>query len=344
MSDNDNSFTVSLIADNGRRRVSAHAGILLGGLGVLAFSFSLPANKLAVAGIDSFSITAWRAALAGLLALGYLLMVRPTIPSGRNLGALLCSGFGVVIGFPLFSSLALETIDASAGAVVLGLLPALTATFASLLAGERLPWMFWLATGMGALVLVAYLLSTSPSGFSGFTLEWGHLWMVLATVSAGFGYAVGGAQAKQIGGAQSVSWALVLLLPVSIPVSIVLGMSGSYEFTGSVIAGMVYVTVISQFLGFFAWYGGLARGGIARVGQIQQIQPLMTIVWSALLLGERPDPWIYAVGVTLGLLVWVAQRARFRTGVAPVPTQEDDRLSGDIDTLPRLQAALPLRH
>lgn len=312
MNTDDNSSRIWRIPDNSGRRSVSQTGWLLGGLGVLAFSFSLPANKLAVGGIDSISVTAWRAALAGLLALAYLCVVRPTVPGTRDLAALLLSGLGVVIGFPLFSSLALESIDSSTAAVILGLLPALTATFASLLAGERLPWLFWLATGAGVLVLVTYLLTTSPSGLSGFSLGWGHLWMVCATVSAGFGYAVGGAQAKKIGGAQSISWSLVLLLPIAIPLSVVLAVTGTFEFTTSVIVGMVYVTVISQFLGFFAWYGGLARGGIARVGQIQQIQPLMTIVWSALLLGERPDPWIYLVGVILGLLVWMAQRARFR--------------------------------
>lgn len=318
----------------------AQTGWLLGGLGVLAFSFSLPANKLAVAGIDSLSITTWRAALAGLLALGYLCIVRPAIPVTKDLAALLFSGLGVVIGFPLFSSLALETIDSSTAAVISGLLPAMTATFASLLAGERLPWLFWLATGAGVLVLITYLLSTSPSGLSGFSLGWGHLWMFCATVSGGLGYAVGGAQAKRIGGAQSISWALVLLLPIAVPLSVVLAVTGTFEFTAHVIVGMVYLTVISQFLGFFAWYSGLARGGIARVGQIQQIQPLLTIVWSSLLLGERPDPWIYLVGVVLGLLVWMAQRARFRTAdtVPPNPDRPE------IDTLREREAAVPLRH
>jgi drug/metabolite transporter (DMT)-like permease len=329
MKDNDNSSAFSVIADNGTRRGVVHAGVLLGALGVLAFSFSLPANKLAVAGIDAAAVTVWRAALAGVLALGYLLVVRPAVPARRDLAALVCSGLGVVVGFPLFSSLALESIDSATGAVILGLLPALTATFAALLAGERLPWLFWMATGAGVLVLAAFLTSTSPAGVSGFALGWGHLWMVLATVSAGFGYAVGGSQARRIGGAQSISWSLVLLLPISVPLCLLTGLTGSFSLTGSVVLGMVYITVISQFLGFFAWYGGLARGGIARVGQIQQIQPLLTILWSALLLGEHLDAWIYPVGVVLGLLVWIAQRARFRgatTVAAPAapgdPTRE----------------------
>ncbi|MFJ6094675.1 DMT family transporter [Williamsia muralis] len=316
---NDNSSRFSAISDNGCRNSSAHAGVLLGGLGVLAFSFSLPANKLAVAGIDAVGVTVWRAALAGLLALAYLRIVGAQRPALHDLAALLCSGLGVVVGFPLFSSLALERIDSATGAVILGLLPAMTATFAALLGGERLPWLFWAATGAGVLVLCAFLVSTSPDALSGFALSWGHLWMVLATVSAGFGYAVGGTQAKRIGGAQSISWSLVLLLPISVPLCALTAATGSFSLTGPVVIGMIYITVISQFLGFFAWYGGLARGGIARVGQIQQVQPLLTIAWSALLLGEHLDRWIYPVGVVLGLLVWIAQRARFREAARAVP-------------------------
>lgn len=329
----DNSSPEMRIADNADRSRVLPAGFLLGGLGVLAFSFSLPANKLAVAGIDAFTVTALRAALAGLLALAYLLVVRASVPGRGDLAALVCSGLGVVVGFPLFSSLALERIDSATAAVILGLLPALTATFAALLGGERLPWLFWAATGAGAVVLIAYLLSASPSGLSGFALGWGHLWMFLATVSAGFGYAVGGTVAKRIGGAQSISWSLVLLMPLSIPVAVVALIGGTVTLTASVVAGMVYITVISQFLGFFAWYGGLARGGIARIGQLQQIQPLLTIVWSALILGERPDAWIYLVGIVLGLLVWIAQRARLRTtDVSPN--------TGDTSPSPRVEVAL----
>jgi len=301
------------IADNADRPGILPAGVLLGGLGILAFSFSLPMNKLAVAGIDAYTVTALRAAFAGLLALVYLWMRRPSMPGRHDVVLLVCSGMGVVVGFPLFSSLALERIDSATTAVINGLLPALTATFAALVGRERLPPVFWLATGAGVVVLTGYLLATSPAGLGGFSLDWGHLWMVLATISGGFGYACGGSVAKRIGGAQSISWSLVLLLPLSIPAAIVGMLFGSVSLTASVIAGMVYLTVISQFLGFFAWYGGLARGGIARIGQLQQIQPLLTIVWSALLLGERLDAWIYLVGLILSLLVWVAQRARLQT-------------------------------
>jgi drug/metabolite transporter (DMT)-like permease len=291
-------------------------GAGLGFLGVLAFSFSLPANKLAVAGIDPFSITILRAAAAGLLAAGYLLAVRARVPKWSDLRDLALSSLGVVVGFPLFSSLALVTSGSGHSAVIIGVLPALTAVFAALVGGERLPRGFWLATGGGVLVLVVYLFAHQWMETGELTVGIGDFWMLAAAVSAGFGYAMGGRQAKVMGGPRAVSWSIVLVLPISAPLAILVLATQRFDWTPGVIAGMVYVTLISQFLGFFAWYGGLARGGIARVGQLQQIQPLLTLAWASLLLGEAFDPWTIVVGVAIAVFVWLAQRARFS---APAP-------------------------
>lgn len=286
-------------------------GAGLGFLGVLAFSFSLPANKLAVAGIDPLSITAIRAGAAGLLALGYLLISRAGIPGRGQLVQLALSSLGIVVGFPLFTSIALLTSESGHSAVTLGLLPAVTAVFGAVVGGERLPRAFWVACLGGVAILVGYLAVTSYLETGIATIGVADLWMLAATVSAGYGYAVGGRQAKLIGGPRTVSWALVLLLPLSIPASMVAMTVGDFTLTPLVIGGMAYLIVISQFLGFFAWYGGLARGGIARVGQIQQVQPLLTLVWAAVLLGESFNPWTIVVGVAVAVLVTVAQRARF---------------------------------
>jgi drug/metabolite transporter (DMT)-like permease len=287
-------------------------GLGLGFLGVLAFSFSLPANKLAVEGIDPVGITAIRAAAAGLLAVGYLVLTRAGVPTRAQLRDIALSSLGVVIGFPLFSSLALLTNGSGHSAVILGLLPAVTAVFAAVVGGERLPRTFWIACLGGVGILVLYLSVTSFVETGVPTIGLGDLWMVAATVSAGYGYAVGGKQAKSIGGPRSISWALVLLLPLSVPAAIVALLVGEFTVTPTVLLGMGYLIVISQFLGFFAWYGGLARGGIARIGQAQQVQPLLTLVWASLLLGEAFNPWTIVVGVAVAALVAVAQRARFR--------------------------------
>jgi len=116
-----------------------------------------------------------------------------------------------------------------------------------------------------------------------------------------------------IGGARAISWSLVLVLPLSAPAAVVVLCTQRLDWSAGVVVGMLYVTVISQFLGFFAWYGGLARGGIARVGQLQQVQPLLTLAWAALLLGEAFDPWTVVVGLVIAVFVWLAQRARFAT-------------------------------
>jgi drug/metabolite transporter (DMT)-like permease len=288
-------------------------GAGLGFLGVLAFSFSLPANKLAVAGIDPFSITILRAAAAGLIAVGYLIAVRARIPGWGDLRDLALSSLGVVIGFPLFSSLALMTSGSGHSAVIVGLLPALTAVFAALVGGERLPRGFWVASGGGVLVLVTYLFAHQWAETGALSVGVGDLWMLAAAVSAGFGYAMGGRQAKVIGGARAVSWSIAIVLPISAPLAILVLATQRFDWTAEVVAGMVYLTVISQFLAFFAWYGGLATGGIARVGQLQQVQPLLTLAWAALLLGEAFDPWTILVGVAIAVFVWLAQRARFTT-------------------------------
>ena len=288
-------------------------GAGLGFLGVLAFSFSLPANKLAVAGIDPLSITVLRAAAAGVLAAGYLLAVRAGVPGWRDARDLGLSSLGVVVGFPLFSSLALTTSGSGHSAVILGLLPALTAVFAAVVGAERLPRGFWLASGAGVVVLVGYLLLHQWTETGGLGFGVGDLWMLAAAASAGYGYAIGGRQAKVIGGARAISWSLVLVLPLSAPTAVVVLCTQRLDWSAGVVVGMLYVTVISQFLGFFAWYGGLARGGIARVGQLQQVQPLLTLAWAALLLGEAFDPWTVVVGLVIAVFVWLAQRARFAT-------------------------------
>jgi len=299
-------------------------GAGLGFLGVLAFSFSLPANKLAVAAIDPFSVTILRAAAAGVLAVGYLLAVRARLPRWADLRDLALSSLGVVVGFPLFSSLALMTSGSGHSAVIIGLLPALTAVFAALVGGERLPRGFWLATCGGVLVLVVYLFAHQWAQTGQLTVGVGDFWMLAAAVSAGFGYAMGGRQAKVMGGARAVSWSIVLVMPISVPLAIVVLATQRFDWTPSVIAGMVYVTLISQFLGFFAWYGGLAKGGIARVGQLQQIQPLLTLAWASLLLGEVFDPWTIVVGIAIAGCVWLAQRARFSAPVARAEGRETD--------------------
>ncbi|MFE7524739.1 EamA family transporter [Kitasatospora sp. NPDC057542] len=214
------------------------------------------------------------------------------------------------------------------------MLPAVTAMFAQVIGGERLPAGFWAASLAGIAVLTGCLLLTRP-GAAAAGFGWGDLTMLGAALCSGFGYAVGAREARSVGGACSISWSLVLLLPFSIPAASVAFLTGTYDLRPSVVFGIAYIAIVSQLLGFFAWYGGLARGGIGRVGQIQQIQqiqPILTLVASAVLLGEPLTAGAYLVGFAIAALVWLAQRARTtaaqtvtRTRLAP-PSAVTDRL------------------
>jgi drug/metabolite transporter (DMT)-like permease len=289
----------------------ASSGLLLGAIGVVGFSFSLPANVWAVSGTDPWTITVWRSLAAGLIAIGILRWMRSPLPGRRALPALVVGGLMVGLSFQLLSSAAVTHIDAGRAAVILGLLPACTAVCAGLLGGERLPASFWLASGAGVVVLTTYLLSRP--GAHGTGLGVGDLEMLGATLCAALGYAIGADQARVLGAPQSICWSLVVLLPLTIPLGIVSLFVSEVTWSPTVVGGLVYLVAVSQLLGFFAWYAGLARGGTARVSQVQQLQPLLTIGWAALLFAGDVDAWTVVVGVVVGLLVWLAQRARRAT-------------------------------
>ncbi|GAA4032628.1 DMT family transporter [Allokutzneria multivorans] len=281
---------------------------MLGSLGVLAFSFSLPATRLAVAGMDPWFVAFGRAVVAAALAVVYLRVTRAPLPDRSQLWRLAVVAFGVVVGFPLFTSLALVTQTASHGAVAVALLPAATAVFAVLRAGERPSRVFWLASGGGLLAVLAFFVVAGGAG-GGF--EAADLLLLAAILACALGYAEGGALSRELGGARTICWALVVSLPVTLPVTAVSVALGDFaNVNASSLFGFGYVSAISMFLGFFAWYAGLARGGVARIGQLQLVQPVLTLLWSALFLGENPG--IAAVGAAVIVLICVAltQRAR----------------------------------
>ncbi|MQA61012.1 MAG: EamA family transporter [Actinophytocola sp.] len=283
-------------------------GVLLGVIGVVGFSFSLPATRLAVAGLDPWFVSFGRAVGAGLLAIGYLLLIgaaRPSPSQLRRLGAVV---LGIVIGFPTFTSLALVTETSAHGAVVIACLPMATAVWAVVRAGERPRAGFWLASSLGMVTVLGFIAATG--GLSG-GLNNADLFLLAAVVLCGLGYAEGGALSREIGGPQTVCWALVLALPLTVPVTaLVAAQTGFSGVSGSAWLGFAYVTTVSMFLGFFAWYAGLARGGVARVGQVQLMQPLLTLGWSVLLLGEHVGPMTLVAAVAVVACVVWTQRAR----------------------------------
>ena len=295
-------------------RRDREVGLALGFLGVLGFSFSLPATKLAVADLDPWFVAFGRAAVAAVLAAIVLALTRARRPTARQWRALAVVSGGVIIGFPLFTSLGLRHAEAAHGAVVIAVLPAATAVAAVLRAGEHPSRGFWLAALAGLAVVVAFALSGASGGLSA-----ADGWFIAAVVVCAFGYAEGGVLARDLGGAQTISWALVATAPISFTIA-ALSWTDPGQVSTDAWLCFAYVSVISMFLGFFAWYGGLARGGVAHVSQVQLAQPLLTLLWSALVLGEHISGWTLAAALAVLACVAITQRARVTTGpVAPEP-------------------------
>ena len=282
-----------------------HLGYLFGFLGVASFSLTLPATRLAVAALDPVFVGLGRAIVAALLAAVVLVLNRAPWPGWALLPRLALVAGGVVVGFPLFSAWAMQSLPAAHGAVVIGLLPLATALAGAWIAHERPSRLFWWCATFGSVVVVGFALWRGggvPQPADGL--------LVLAVASAAIGYAEGGRLARTLGSLQVICWALVIAAPlVAIPTALAID-DRVLTAPVSAWAGFAYVSIVSMFLGFFAWYRGLALGGIATVGQVQLIQPFLTIFASALLLGEPIDAaTIVAAGLVIASIA-VGRRGR----------------------------------
>lgn len=270
----------------------ARRGLLLGLLAVTCFSLTPVASRAAVAGgLSPLFVAAGRAFGAALLAAPLLWLARQPCPARAHLPRLLAVVLGTVLGFPLLMTWALGRVSAAHAGAVLGLLPLATSVVGAVRGRERLPWLFWASAVAGSAVVVAFTWSQGGGG----GLAAADLALLGAVLAAAVGYAEGALLSRVLGGWQTISWALVLGAPVTGAVLLVQlvgangGGNGGRLATGiapGAWAGFGYVTLVSQFLGFFPWYRGLALGGVARVGQLQLLQPFLTLVAAALLLGE----------------------------------------------------------
>jgi drug/metabolite transporter (DMT)-like permease len=289
-------------------RPVTQAAVLWGFLGVLGFSFSLPATRLAVEDLDPTFVGLGRALVAAALA-GLLLAVRrEPFPASKDLPRFALVAVGVVIGFPIFTSLALHHLSSAHSSVIVGLLPAATAMAAVARAGERPPTRFWVAAVAGLVAVLAFAATQGVNGIEGADL------LVLAAVAfAALGYAEGGALSRTYGGWQVICWALVLTAPfLAVPVTV--AASHGVHAGATAWLGFAYVSVISMFLGFFAWYRGLALGGVAKIGQLQLAQPVLTLLWAALILGEQVTPAMVVAALAVLACVLATQRTRSRDG------------------------------
>lgn len=273
-----------------------------GSLGVLAFSMTFPASVAALPTFGAGTVGLGRAVPAALLGAVCLLATRARRPTAAQWCRLAFVAAGVVVGFPLCSALALRDTTSAHGAVLVGLLPAATAAFAVLRGGERPRWQFWAACAFGMVTVLGFAMIQGAG-----QIRVADLWLLAAVGCAALGYAEGGVLSRELGGWQVISWALLLALPVTVPV-LVLG-TWHAPSVGAWI-GLAYVSVVSQFAGFYAWYRGLAQGGIAKIAQLQLAQPVLTLVWSALLLSEHISPATAGAAVLVIAAVAVTQRTR----------------------------------
>ena len=269
-------------------------GWLSGALGMMIFSGSLPATRVAVGGFDPLFLTGARAAIAGLLGLALLLIFRQPRPTRREFWTLAAVAAGVVVGFPLLTALALQHMTSAHSLVFIGLLPLSTAIFGVWLGGERPRPAFWACALAGA-GLVAGFAWVRAGG----SLTSGDGLMLAAILACGFGYAEGGRLSRTLGGWQVISWALVLSLPLMFAVTLLAAPSGFAHVPLSAWIGLGYVALFSMLIGFIFWYRGLALGGIAAVGQLQLVQPLLGLALAALILGEPVDAIMLVVTVAV---------------------------------------------
>ena len=295
-------------------------GMLLGLVGVIIFSLTLPMTHVVVQEFSPILNGLGRALAAAVPAAALLAWRRERLPNRAQIKGLAVTALGVIVAFPVFSAWAMKTVPASHGALVNGLQPLFVAIYAAWLSRERPSPAFWVSAAVGSALVIGYALHNG-----GGELQAGDLFMLAAVAVGALGYAEGARVARELGGWQTICWALVLAAPILV---LPVGWLGWQQhvahpapFALRTWLAFGYVALFSQFVGFFAWYAGLAMGGIARVGQVQLLQIFFTIAFASLFFGETvaPSTWLFAAAVIA--TVTLGRKAAVRTAkpVSPAP-------------------------
>ncbi len=311
-------------------------GLWLGLLGVVLFAVTLPMTKLATGSANApqlspVFVTFGRAAVAGVLSVIYLLLTAGPRPRGRQWPVLAFTACGVVVGFPLFLALALRHVESVHAAVVTGILPLATAVVGSVWLRQRPSVGFWICAVAGSALVGGFVLLRAQ-GATG-AAQWADLLLLLAVLSAAFGYVGGGQLTPRLGAERVICWVLVISLPITLPVML-LNWPDSAVLT-SAWMGFAYVALFSMWIGFFAWYRGLALGGTVRVSQVQLVQPFLSMVFSVPLLGESIDLLTLGFAVAVIATVFIGKKMPI---ASPSITNTPDRMNGSSCT------ARPLEH
>jgi drug/metabolite transporter (DMT)-like permease len=280
-------------------------GLLLGFIGMAIFGGTLPATRIAVAAIDPLALTALRTAIAGLCSLALLAVLRRPLPPRRLWPQFIVAMLGVSVLFPLLMALGMQTVDASHGGVVLGVLPIATALVAVVITHERPRPLFWIASLAGAALVIAFALRQG-----GGTLAIGDLLLFGAVIVSAIGYAFSGRLTAEMPGWEVISWVLVAALPISLPAVALTLPADLGEIGFGPWLALLYVALFSQWIGFFAWNAGMAMGGIARVSQVQLLQPFITFALAAFFNGETITPQIVLFAAAVVATVAVSTRTR----------------------------------
>ncbi|MGW8886883.1 DMT family transporter [Streptomyces sp. NPDC055749] len=280
------------------------SGTLLAVLGVVAFSLTFPSTAWGLESFGPWSLVALRSLLAAAIAGAFLLAGRVPVPERRHWAGIAVVAGGVVVGFPLLTTLALQTTTSSHAAVVVGLLPLTTAVFSSLRTGSRPPRAFWAAALAGAAVVIAFTVQQSGGALSA-----GDLYLFGALLVCAAGYTEGGRLARVMPGWQVIGWALILALPLMVAGAAIALPFEPVHLTAHGVIGLVWVAAGSTFVGLYVWYRGMAEIGVARASQLQLAQPLLTLAWSALLLGEEIPAAAPVAAVAVLVCIAVTQRA-----------------------------------
>lgn len=283
-------------------------GLALGIVGVLLFGGTLPATRLTVASIDPLFLTAARASIAGIAGLSVLLILRRSIPPASLWREIFLSGLCTIVGFPVLMALAMATVPAAHGGVVLGIVPLVTAGAAALVAHERPSAAFWAASLVGAAIVVAFVLSQSEAR----TFALGDLYLFGTVLAGAFGYALSGRLSMSMPGWEVISWQVTAFLPLSTATAFLLSPHHFSDIPLKAWFGLAYVSLVSQFLAFFVFNAAMAMTGVARVGQLMLLQPFVIVVLAALVNGEPLQLTTLAYAAAVVATVLVGQRMPVR--------------------------------
>ena len=291
-------------------------GLVLGLVAVTLFGGSLPATRISVLFLDPWFVTAGRALVAGLVGLAIVLIARPRFPRGHA-GRLVAISATLVIGFPASLALATVTVPTTHGSIILALLPIATTIGAVVFARERPSLAFWAITVAGAALVAAFAARAGDVA-----IVVGDLFLVVGVLVCGSGYALAATLSRIVPGWQVITWAVVIALPVALPATLLLWPADAAAVPGAAWAGIVYGGVVTQFIAYAIWNAALAAGGVARIGQLQLLQPFVTFAIAVPLLGERIDAATVGFAIAVAVVVTLGRRAAVRTAAptaSPAP-------------------------